>query len=234
MQPYSVQDLPSSRPLAVGNVFVGRVYRWMAVGLGITCAVGLVVAKTPELQALVFANPMIPIVLMLAQLGMVFAVTSAVRRASATMALGLFLAYSALSGLTFSVIFLVYTQASIAQAFLVAGGMFGGMSVWGWTTKRDLTTMGSYLGMAVWGLILAVIAHMFIASGPLDFVISLAGVAIFTGLTAWDTQKIKRIGEQVDAESEVGRSLAVNGALMLYLDFINLFLFLLRLMGRRR
>jgi len=136
--------------------------------------------------------------------------------------------------LTLSSILLVYTGSSVASTFFVTGGMFGATSLYGYTTKKDLTAIGGFAFMALIGLILASIVNFFLASGPLAWLISFAGVAIFVALTAYDTQKIRRIGETVDSESAEGRGLAVRGALALYLDFVNLFLFMLRLFGRRR
>lgn len=231
---WEVREYGLASPIEVGNVFVGRVYRWMGIGLGVTAAVALLVSSSPALVRAIFGTPALPLVLIVAQLGLVFAIGSAVNRASAALATGLFLAYAALLGVTMSVILLVYTAASIASTFAVTGGMFGCMSLYGWATKRDLTSMGSFLVMGLIGLILASIVNIFLASEALHWLLTYAGVAIFLGLTAWDTQKIKRIGMRVDAESEQGKSLAIHGALALYLDFVNLFLFLLRILGRRR
>lgn len=233
-QPWEVREYGLASPVEVGNVFVGRVYRWMGMGLGITAAVALMVSSSPTAVRAVFGTPALPLVLILAQLGLVLAIGGAVRRASAPLAIGLFVVYAALLGVTLSVILLVYTAASIASTFFVTAGMFGGMSLYGWSTRRDLTSMGSFLVMALIGLILASLVNAFLASAPLQWLLTYAGVAIFLGLTAWDTQKIKQLGARVDAESAHGQSLAIHGALMLYLDFVNLFLFLLRLLGRRR
>ena len=233
-QPYQMQDYGIARPLDVGNVFVGRVYRWMGVGLGITAAVALVVANTPALTKVIFGNPILLIGLMLAQFGMVWAIGVAAHRANAALATTLFIAYAALLGVTMSAILLVYTAASIASTFFVTAGMFGATSLYGWTTKRDLTSFGSFLFMALIGLLLASIVNIFLASPAIYWGLTYLGVFIFVGLTAWDTQKIKRMGELVDADSEQGRSLAIHGALALYLDFVNLFLYLLRIFGRRR
>ncbi len=233
MQPQ--YDFSSSRPItAAGTSFVARVYNWMGIGLGVTAAVAIVTANSPALLKLIFGNPILLIGLLVGQIAMAIAVGSAARRANPALATGLFLAYAATLGLTLSAILLVYTAASIGATFVVTAGMFGAMSLYGWTTKKDLTSMGSFLLMALIGLILASLVNFFLASNALGYLISFAGVAIFVGLTAYDTQKIKMIGAQVDADSAQGKGLAIQGALALYLDFVNLFLFLLRLFGRRR
>lgn len=232
--PYEVGEYGLARPIEATNTFVARVYSWMGIGLGVTAAVALLVSSSPAAVGLIFGTPYVPLVLLLAQFGMVFAISSAVNRASAPLATGLFIAYAALLGVTLSAIVLVYTSASIASTFGITGGMFGAMSLYGWTTKRDLTSIGSFLVMGLIGVIIASIVNIFLASPAIYWALTYAGVAIFLGLTAWDTQKIKNIGSRVDAESEQGRSLAIHGALMLYLDFVNLFLFLLRILGRRR
>lgn len=234
MQQYEMQEYGLARPIEAQNVFVARVYQWMGIGLGVTAAVALVISSSPAIMAAIFSTPALPLVLIVAQLGLAFAIGAAVSRSSPMVATGLFLLYAALLGVTMSVILLVYTAASIASTFFVTAGMFASMSLYGWTTKRDLTSIGSFLVMGLIGLIIASIVNMFMRSEPLYWLLTYAGVAIFLGLTAWDTQKIKNIGNQVDAESAQGKSLAIHGALILYLDFVNLFLFLIRLLGRRR
>ena len=230
----SASDFSSPRPLAVGNVFVGRVYRWMGLGLGVTAMVALWVAHSPALIDLIFGNPMILIALIVAQFGTVIAISVVSQRANPAITTALFLGYAGLLGLTLSSILLVYTQSSVASTFFVTGGMFGATSLYGWTTKKDLTSIGSFCFMALIGLILASVVNFFLHSSAMGWIISFAGVAIFVGLTAYDTQKIRRIGESVDPDSQQGRGLAIRGALSLYLDFVNLFLFMLRLFGRRR
>jgi FtsH-binding integral membrane protein len=167
--------------------------------------------------------------------GLVLGLSGAVHRMSAGMATGLFLLYSALNGATLSVILLVYTAASIFKAFIVCTGMFAAMSVYGATTKKDLTSWGSFLFMGLIGIIIASIVNIFMASSALDFVISGVGVLIFTGLTAYDTQKLKVMGESAPMDDALAiRRGTILGALTLYLDFINLFLFLLRFFGSSR
>jgi len=231
----SIRDASNAQQVVVqDNVFVARVYWWMGIGLGITAGVSMLVAQSGELVQAIFGNPILLIVLFLAQLGMVVGIGVAARRASPALAASMFVAYAGMLGLTMSSIFLVYTSSSIASTFFVSGGMFGAMSLYGWTTKRDLTGIGSLCFMALIGIILASIVNIFVGSTALGWLITYAGVAIFVGLTAYDTQKIKRIGASVDSEGAVGRGLAIQGALALYLDFVNLFLFLLRLFGRRK
>jgi len=172
-------------------------------------------------------------VVMLAPLGLVLALGAGYRKLSANTLILLFVLFSALMGMSISSIFMVYTMSSISLTFFIAAGMFGTMAVAGYTTSADLTKMGSLLYMGLVGIIIASIANWFIGSSQMDYIISFIGVLIFTGLTAYDMQKIKQIGMSVDHQSESGRKMAVMGALSLYLDFINLFLFLLRFFGNR-
>ena len=208
--------------------FMAKVYRWMAGGLALTGLVAMGAASSPGVLRAVVYNRPIFYGLLIAQFIMVFAFSSVVRRASFGTAAAMFLAYCGLSGLTFSVIFLLYTQQSIASTFFITGGMFGAMSVYGTITKKDLSSWGSFLMMGLIGVVLASVVNMFIHSSAMGFVISCAAVVVFTGLTAYDTQKIRAASGGGDDR------LALSGALMLYLDFINLFLALLQLGGRRR
>ena len=212
--------------------FLKSVYLWMFGGLLLTSLSALWVVTTPAVQQFVFGNPITVWVLFGAELLMVFALSAGLQRFSAATAASLFLAYSFLNGLTLSVIFFVYGQASIVQAFVVAAGMFGASSVYAMVTKRDLSGMGAFMRMGLFGLIIAMFANFFLHSAPLDFAISIIGVIIFVGLTAWDTQRLQEFVAVGPAGME--SRLAVYGALRLYLDFINLFLFLLRLFGGRR
>jgi FtsH-binding integral membrane protein len=210
---------------------MARVYRWMAFGLALTGLFAYGTATSPGMVRVIFGNPILFYGLIFAQLGMVWAFSSVVRRASFGAAAAMFLAYCAVTGLTFSSIFLVYSHESIAQAFFVTGGTFAAMSVYGTVTKRDLSSFGHFLFMGLIGIVLASIVNFFLNSSALAFVISCAGVVVFTGLTAYDTQKIRAFAEVGDDR------LALSGALALYLDFINLFLILLRFFGggdRRR
>lgn len=225
------------------NAFMRGVYGWMSAGLFLTAAVAWFTASSPAVFSLVFnVNPATgaggPTLLfwglVIAQLGLVFALSGAVQRMSGGTATLLFLAYSGLTGVTLSSIFLVYSLGSIAKTFLVASGMFGAMSVYGLVTKRDLTGMGQFLFMGLIGIVLASLVNMFFRSAAADFVISAIGVVIFTGLTAYDTQRLKDMGEVAAGDATTMRRGTILGALTLYLDFINLFLMLLRFMGQSR
>lgn len=213
----------------VVNAFMRGVYGWMTAGLAVTAVVAYATASSPALLQFVFGNQLVLIALIIAQLGIVVGLSAAVNRLSGTAATGLFLAYSALTGLTFSAILLVYSGAVIFKAFLTAAGMFGAMSVYGLTTKRDLTSMGSFLTMGLFGLIIAMLVNIFLKSAMMDFVISGVGVVLFTGLTAFDTQRLATMGAMAPGDATVVRRGTILGALTLYLDFINLFLMLLRL-----
>ena len=210
--------------------FFNAVYAWMAAGLGVTALVAWWVSTQPQVLAQVFRGPVI-IVLIIAELALVWTVAGAVRRINATAATVLFLIYAALNGLTLSVIFLAFAKATIVTAFLVAAGMFGAMSVYGMITRRDLTSLGAFLFMGLIGLILATIVSAFWHSTLLSIAITYFGVFLFTGLTAFDTQRLKMIAYQVSADAALTARYSVVGALTLYLDFINLFLYLLQLLA---
>jgi FtsH-binding integral membrane protein len=171
---------------------------------------------------------------LIAQIGLVMAISGAVNRISAPVATVLFLIYAALNGVWLSVLFLIYTRASLASTFMVTAGAFGATSLYGFVTKRDLTRLGSLLFMALIGLILASLVNLFWHNSALYWLVSYAGVLIFVGLTAFDTQRLKMIAMQTSDNPAMANRMAVVGSLTLYLDFINLFLFLLRIMGDRR
>jgi FtsH-binding integral membrane protein len=214
--------------VSVESAFMAKVYRWMAAGLGLTGLFAWAVTASPGLQKAIFGNPILFFGLLIAELAMVWTFARVSRTASFGVAAAMFLAYCALSGLTFSVYLLVYTRSSVAQAFFVTGGMFLGMSAYATLTKKDLSSWSGFLTMGLFGIILAMLVNFFLKSPAMDFVISCAGVVVFTGLTAYDTQKIRGYASAGDDR------LALNGALSLYLDFVNLFIMLLRLFGRRR
>ena len=205
-------------------------YRWMAAGLGVTGLVAMLVASSPAALSIVLGNRLLFYVLLFAQLGLVMAFNTVAARASTAAVAAMFFAYAALTGTTLSVIFLVYTMSSIASVFFVTAGAFAGLSVVGLVTKRDLSGVGRFAIFALFGLILASLVNLFLASSGLNFLISVVGVLLFAGLTAYDTQKLK----DMFASGEVHANMPLVGALVLYLDFINMFLFLLRLFGRRR
>lgn len=212
---------------------INQVYTWMTLGLALTATVGYYVAESEVLKNLISSNSLIVIGLVVAQLGIVVGLSAGINRLSGSAATGLFILYSALTGLTFSVVFMAYTYSSIASTFFVTAGTFAAMSVFGHTTKRDLTKLGSIAFMALIGIILASLVNMFMQNSMLEFGISVIGVLLFTGLTAYDAQRIKEMAAMVsDGESEA--KVSVMGALSLYLNFINLFLMLLRFLGVAR
>jgi FtsH-binding integral membrane protein len=211
--------------------FLAAVYRWMALGLGVTAVVAWSVASSESAVQLIFGTRFLFIGLMLVELGLVLAISAAVQRLSAPVAGALFILYSALNGVTLSVIFIAYTQTSIASAFGVAAGAFLATSAYGTVTKRDLSSWSTFLFMGLIGVVIAGVVNIFLRSDAMGFVISCASVVVFTGLTAYDTQKLRAWARAGGGEVAAG---PVSGALRLYLDFVNLFLALLRLFGKRR
>ncbi len=217
------------------QTYMAQVYGWMTCGLLLTAAVAWFAANTPAVMMFVFSSKITFFGLIIAQLALVFVLSGMVHKLSPGMATTLFMLYSALTGLTLSSIFIAYTYSSIASTFVVTGGMFGAMSFYGYTTKRDLSRFGSLLFMALIGIILASLVNLWLKSTPLMWAITYIGVLVFVGLTAYDTQKLRNIGEQIDVnDSGTLRKYSIMGALTLYLDFINLFLMLLRILGNRR
>jgi FtsH-binding integral membrane protein len=214
------------------TAFLSRVYGWMFLGLLLTAGTAIAVASSPTLIETLILNRGLFWIMILAQLGLVLYLSMRVEKMAPATAAILFLVYSALVGVTTSTIFLVYTGASIMSAFVVAGGMFGAMAVFGSLTKRSLAGVGQFMFMGLIGLIIASVVNIFLFSDMLSFVISVVGVLVFTGLTAWDAQRLKHMAVALP-DGRVG-AYAVVGALSLYLDFINLFFFILRLMGGRR
>jgi uncharacterized protein len=214
------------------TAFLRKVYGWMFVGLGITASVAFAVASSPALLQAIFSNKILFFGLLIAELGLVFYLSARVNRLAPGTAASLFVLYSALNGATLSFILLAFTGASIATTFAVTAGMFGALALYGSTTKKSLAGVGQFVFMGLIGLILASIVGLFWHNDGLQFIISVVGVIVFTGLTAWDAQRLKQMAA-VTPEGQVG-SYAVVGALALYLDFINLFLFLLRFLGGRR
>lgn len=212
------------------NTLIRQVYAWMGAGLLVTALLALVTVSTPTLLKVVLGNKLLFYGLMIGELALVFTISGAINRLSAAVATLLFIAYSALNGVTLSIIFLVYTADSIAATFVVTAAMFGAMSVYGYMTRRDLTSWGSFLFMGLIGIVIASVVNIFVGNSAVSWIISALGVIVFTGLTAYDTWKIKAMA----AGGAEGRKPAILGALTLYLDFINLFLMLLRLGGDRR
>src|SRR3954462_12121163 len=227
------------------RAYMLRVYNYMAAAVALTGVVAyatfnaaVVMDASGKITALtafgqtIFSGPLM-IVLLLGTLGLVFFISYRINHLQYTTAMALFMLYAALLGVTLSSIFLTYTGASITRVFFISAASFGALSLYGYTTQRDLSAMGSFLVMGLIGLMIAMLVNLFLKSTGLDFVISAAGVLIFAGLTAWDTQKIKERYDPMEDGTVVGRK-AVMGALTLYLDFINLFLFMLRFLGDRR
>jgi FtsH-binding integral membrane protein len=209
-----------------------KVYLWMTMALVITglCAWGT--ATSPSMVQLVYGNRAAIWVLLIAELGLVFYTTARIQRLSLTNATTLFIIYSALNGVTLSSIFMVYAMTSIAKVFFITAGTFGVMALYGSVTKTDLSKFGNLFLMALFGLIIATVANLFIKSSGFDLILSYIGVVLFVGLTAWDSQQIKRALSMQAGLDESAQKVALLGALELYLDFINLFLYLLRIFGR--
>jgi FtsH-binding integral membrane protein len=240
MNPYGISQPIESNP-AAERAFISKVYAWMALALGITGLVAVATVSNEAFMTQLLSGPFI-LLLVLAQLGVVLVLSLAVNKLSTGVATGLFIAYSALTGLTFSTLFLVYTAESIATVFFITAGMFAIISAYGFVTKTDLTKVGSLAIMALIGIIIASIVNIFLRSDVLYWIISYVGVVVFVGLIAYDTQRLKRMAngfamQTVNGEErmiEVQSKAAVLGALSLYLNFINLFLMLLRILGNRR
>ena len=218
------------------NDYVRSVYNWMGLGLALTGFMAYFVSNSESLLRLVFGNPLVLIVLIVAELGLVFAIAGMVNRISAATATALFVIYSALNGVTLAWVFLVYVRASIVSTFFICAATFVACSIYGWTTRRDLTSVGGFLMMGLIGIIIASVVNWFVQSSGMSTIISYLGVFVFLGLTAYDTQKIKNMAMTQPANLDGGviRKGAILGALSLYLDFINLFLMLLSLFGQRR
>ncbi len=214
--------------------FINKVYGWMTLALVITAGVALYVASTPALINLIFGSKIIFYGIIILELAIVFGLSGMINKMSAGTATALFVIYSALNGLTFATIFLAFTAQSIASTFFVTAGTFGVMTIYGFVTKRDLTKIGSLMFMGLIGIVIASVVNIFLQSSTLYWIVTYAGVIIFVGLIAYDTQKIKNMsGTMANSGSEIARKGALMGALALYLDFINLFLMLLRIFGNR-
>lgn len=220
----------STTGTSVLSIVMRKVYTRMFFALIVTALTALYVASSPAILATIFGSKVIFFGLIIAELAVVFVVSGMLDKLSSTTAVLLFYLYAILNGVVFSSIFVIYELGSIAYTFFITAGVFGAMSVYGLVTKNDMTKFGSYCIMALFGLIIASVINIFVASSTLDWIISLVGVALFIGLTAWDTQKIKNAAYMTEP-SQTGK-LATIGALSLYLDFINLFLYLLRFFGR--
>ena len=214
--------------------FFNTVYAWMAVGLGVTATVAYLVSQSDAALRIIYGGKGALVVGGLAAFAIAWAVQSMAMRISPIAATALFLVYSALIGALISGIFLMYDMGTIGAAFLITGGVFGGMSVYGFLTKRDLTSMGSILIMCAWGLFLASIVNVFFASNALSWIITYAVLAVFIGLTAYHTQKLRAIAVSLEGNPSMAARYAIVGSLHLYVDFINIFLSILRILGSRR
>lgn len=224
----------TARGMTVVSNFLPKVYGWMTAGLALTALAAALTLSSQQLMNLIFGNKLIFYGLIFGELGLVIALSAAINKISSATATLLFLGYSALNGVTFASIFLIYTSSSIASTFFVASGTFAAMSLYGTVTKRDLTSWGSFFFMGLVGILIASLVNIFLQSAMIYWIVSYVGVFVFVGLTAYDTQKLKRIGEAGFDNEESRKKASILGALTLYLDFINLFLMLLRVMGNRR
>ena len=225
-------DQQGAAPAAESH-FMYKVYGWMCAALAVTATTSFFVISSPSVAAFVY-KPGVILGLCLGQLVLVIMLAAMIRKLSFATACTLFFVYAVSLGLTLSTIFMVYTEGSIYSTFIVTSGMFGSMAIYGAFTRTDLTSVGNYAIMALWGLILSMVVNIFLQSQQFDFLISLVGVAVFVLLTAVDSQKIKRLGQELIADRQTVDKVALVCALSLYLDFINLFLFLLRIMGQRK
>jgi FtsH-binding integral membrane protein len=224
----------NERAIVAVNSYLPKVYKWMAIGLMLTAIASLLTLSVPALQQLVFGSRGTYLILVFADLGLVMYLMARINRISAATATTMFMAYSLLNGVTFAAIFAIYTSSSIVSTFMITAGTFGTMSLYGYVTKRDLTGIGNFLMMGLFGVIIASVVNFFLHSAMISWITSYLGVFIFIGLTAHDTQKLKRIGATGFANGEHQSKATIMGALTLYLDFINLFLFLLRLIGTKQ
>lgn len=216
------------------RAFLVKVYGWMMAGLLITGAASMLTLNTPGLLEMLYSSQWVVLALFLVQIGLVGWLSLRLEKMTAATATTIFIGYAALTGLTLSIIFLMYTTESLASTFIVTAGMFGVMSAYGYFTKRDLSGLGSFLMMGLIGMILASVVNIFLGNSTIYWITTYIGILIFVGLTAYDTQKIKAMGLSATMGSEAEQKGAIMGALKLYLDFINLFLLLLRVLGKRR
>jgi hypothetical protein len=217
------------------NEFIRSVYNWMAIGLSLTGFVAFYVSNSEFLLRLIFGNRLVFFGLIIGELILVFYLSARVQKMQSTTATGVFMLYAALNGATLASVFLIYTRSSITSTFFVCAATFVTCSIYGMTTKRDLTSLGGFMTMGLIGIIIASVANMFFRSSGMSMIISYIGVIVFVGLTAYDTQKLKTMAltQPADLDSGARRKGAIIGALALYLDFINLFLMLLRILGNR-
>ena len=218
---------------SVASTLMRSVYYWMAGALAITGLTAMLVANNPALLNFLFSSPTLVWGLLIGEIVLVLILSAAINRLSFSTATLLFILYSVINGVTLSSIFVVYTQGSIASTFFITAGMFGGLALYGSVTKKDLSGMGRFLFKTLIGLIIASIVNIFMHSEMLYWITTFVGVLVFAGLTAWDAQKIQQMALMADDVNESTQKMALLGALTLYLDFINLFLYLLRIFGKR-
>jgi FtsH-binding integral membrane protein len=232
-----MQSIPLKKTLAQVQVneFIRSVYNWMAIGLGLTGVVAFYVSNSETLLKLIFGNQFIFFGLIIGELVLVFTISARVHKMQASTATSLFVLYAALNGATLSAIFLIYTRSSITSTFFICAATFIVSSIYGMVTKRDLTSMGQFMFMGLIGIVIASVVNLFVHSSGMSLIVSYIGVVVFVGLTAYDTQKLRTMAlSQPDGlDSGTVRKGAILGALTLYLDFINLFLMLLRILGNR-
>ena len=227
--------LKTARAQVQVNEFIRSVYNWMAIGLGLTGVVAFYVSNSETLMKLIFGNQIIFFGLIIGELVLVFTISARVHKMQASTATYLFVLYAALNGATRSAIFLIYTSSSITSTFFICAATFVASSIYGMVTKRDLTSMGQFMFMGLIGIVIASVVNLFVRSSGMSLIVSYIGVVVFVGLTAYDTQKLRTMAlSQPDGlDSGTVRKGAILGALTLYLDFINLFLMLLRILGNR-
>lgn len=233
---YDVDSL-RNKDFAMSTAFpalMRKVFVWMTLALAITGLTAYGVATSPAILSLIFSSKVTFFGLIIAEFALVFAISGAINRLSLSTATMLFILYSVINGATLSTIFFAFSVATIGKVFFITAGTFGAMALVGYTTKTDLTSMGKLLFMALLGIIIASVVNMFVGSSGLDLILSYVGVLVFVGLTAYDTQKIKQMCQAAPDAGESAQKLALIGALSLYLDFINLFLYLLRIFGNNR
>ncbi len=234
---FEITGMSRERELALSKAFpalIRKVYVWMALALVITGITAFGVASTPALLTAIMANQVLLFGLVIAEFALVIGVSAAINRLSLSMATLMFVLYSVINGATLSVIFLVYTMDSITSVFFITAGTFAAMAFVGYVTKKDLTSMGRILFMALIGLVIATVVNIFMRSSGLQLILNYVGVLVFVGLTAYDSQKIKQMLLMAPDTGETAQKLALLGSLTLYLDFINLFLYLLRIFGAKR
>ena len=236
MNEHDFRGLTADQQLAMSEAFpvlMRKVYVWMTLALVITGFTAYGVANSPGVLQTIYSNQILFWCLIIAEFALVFGVSAAINRLSLTTATLMFILYSVINGALLSSVFMIYTASSITTVFFITAGTFGAMALLGYTTKTDLSSMGKILFMALIGLVIATIVNMFIKSSGFTLILSYVGVLIFVGLTAWDSQKIKQMLLQAPDAGEGAQKIALLGALTLYLDFINLFIYLLRIFGRR-